>query len=164
MDPSQRLQLQKMVDASEAEDNTEKIREVKHSSLIEADVRTMEALKRSHGRLAVTDPDQFDALCSSRCSFLFSNYTDLYNRLRKNELNLDILGHFLVVLRKVEAGEVDQHEASVQIGTILKELYIDSALKKSEHLDEKNAEEGKEEKNTGRKLTWKEYAAIYLTK
>jgi len=164
MDPSQRLQLQKMVDANEAEDNTEKIREVKHSSLIEADVRTMEALKRSHGRLAETNPDQFDTLCSSRCNFLFNNYTDLYNRLRKNELNLDILGHFLVVLRKVENGEVGQHEASVQIGTILKELYIDSALKNSEHLDEKNAEEKKEEKNMGRKLTWKEYAAIYLTK
>ena len=93
----------------------------------------------------MTNPSEFDTLCSTQCSFLFTNYTDLYNRLRKNELNLDILGHFLVVLRRVEAGEVDQHEASVQIGTILKELYIDSALKKSEHLDAESAEEKKKE-------------------
>ena len=33
------------------------------------------------------------------------------------------------VLKNIEEGDVDQHEGSVVVGKILKEMYIDSALK-----------------------------------
>jgi hypothetical protein len=64
----------------------------------------------------------------------------------------------LVVLKLIEDNKVDQHEGSAMVGKILKELYVDSALKRSENLDKENAEivatpvEGK-------KITWKQFSS-----
>ena len=44
----------------------------------------------------------------------------------------------LNILEKIEQEKVDQHEASVIVGKLLKEIYIDSALAKSKKLDEEN--------------------------
>ena len=41
-------------------------------------------------------------------------------------------------LKQIENEEVDQHEASYAVGVLLKEMYIDSAMRKAEHLDQKN--------------------------
>ena len=40
----------------------------------------------------------------------------------KDELNLNILRKFIDTLREVEDGALDQHEASVKIGEILKPI------------------------------------------
>ena len=40
-------------------------------------------------------------------------------------------------MKKIEDGELDQHEGSYLIGTYLKEMYIDSALKTQDKLDSK---------------------------
>ena len=42
------------------------------------------------------------------------------------------------------------------VGKILKEMYIDTALKRSDKLDKEHGEE-KVEENDGKKLSWKEY-------
>ena len=55
---------------------------------------------------------------------------------------------------------MDQHEASFTVGKYLKELYVDSALKRAEKIDKKTEEElkrGREEKVEEIKITWKEY-------
>jgi hypothetical protein len=41
----------------------------------------------------------------------------------------------LDILKKIEDGQLDQHEGSFMVGTILKDIYVDSALKKAEKLD-----------------------------
>ena len=41
------------------------------------------------------------------------------------------------MLKEIEDGETDQHEASVKIGKILKELYIDSAMKNEKNIENK---------------------------
>jgi hypothetical protein len=51
---------------------------------------------------------------------------------------LSILGRLLGVLKLIEDGKVGQHEASVEVGKLLKQIYIDSALKKSEKLDKQH--------------------------
>ena len=38
-----------------------------------------------------------------------------------------MLNNFISCLKEIEDGKVDQNEASVKVGTILKEIYIDSA-------------------------------------
>jgi hypothetical protein len=78
------------------------------------------------------------------CNFLFTYYTDIYNKIRKDEIDLSILNRFLNVLRQIEDGELDQHEGSFVVGTLLKELYVDSALKKAEKLNEEHDKEEKE--------------------
>jgi len=70
------------------------------------------------------------------CPFLFTYYTDIYNKIRKSEIDLGILNQFLNVLRRIEDGELDQHEGAFVVGTLLKELYVDSALKKADKLNQ----------------------------
>jgi len=131
MDDSQRLQLQNMIKANNTEDQTDFIRHLKHSQLIRADVNKMILIKAKHRG----DDAKIHEECSAECSFLFTHYTDIYNRIRKDELDIGILNKFLDVLKRIENGELDQHEGSFMVGTILKELYVDSALKKVEKLN-----------------------------
>jgi hypothetical protein len=138
MDNSDRLNLQKMINANDVEDFTDDIREKKHSELIKQDLRTMIVLKKLHSDIAKNDPSGFEIICIERCQFLFNNYTDIFNKIRKDELDLDIFMKFIEILKMIEDEKIDQHEASFKVGTLLKELYIDSALRKSQHLDELN--------------------------
>jgi len=158
-----RLNLQQMINANDVEDQTPIIREKKHSDKIKEQVTTMITLKKNYNRLSKSNPNEFEQMCLSRCAFLYNNYTDIYNKIKKDEINLDILYKFLIILKKIENSEVDQHEGSYIVGKLLKELYIDSALKKSEKLDEieeqRNNKNKKKEKKLPkpREITWSEY-------
>lgn len=136
MDDSERLQLQKMIAANGTDDYTQEIRRTKHSPLIKAEVDKLIKCKHDYSRLAKSNPSEFEKICLSRCDWLFMNYPDIYNRLYKDELNLNILGALLVKLRDIEEGKLTQHEASFEVGKILKEMYIDSALRKEAKLEE----------------------------
>ncbi len=161
MDDKQRLQLNKMIKANDVEDVTESIREKKHSMLIKADIEMMLSTKREYSRLAKSNPTQFNSILEKRCNFLFTNYTDIFNRLKKDELNLNIMSDFISVLKRIEDGEIDQHEGAYTIGKLLKDIYIDSALQRSANLDEKHVKSKKTDKRLpAKKLSWKEYKAM----
>ena len=163
MSSEDRLNLQKMIHANDVNDQTDLIREKKHSSKIEEQIKDLLYLKNKYKRLALSNPNEFDLMCISKCQFLYNNYTDIYNKVKKDEIDLNILYKFLTVLKRIENKEVDQHEGSFMVGKLLKELYIDSALKKSEKLDaaeeQRNKKNKKSEKITPkpREITWKEY-------
>tara|TARA_A200000113_G_scaffold224930_1_gene244184 strand:- start:2221 stop:2715 length:495 start_codon:yes stop_codon:yes gene_type:complete len=161
MDDKQRLQLNKMIKANDVEDVTESIREKKHSMLIKADIEMMLSTKREYSRLAKSNPTQFNSILEKRCNFLFTNYTDIFNRLKKDELNLNIMSDFISVLKRIEDGDIDQHEGAYAIGKLLKDIYIDSALQRSANLDEKHVKGKKTDKRLpAKKLSWKEYKAM----
>lgn len=169
MDDEQRIHLQKLIDANGTEDHTEVIRRVKHSSQIYTDVIMMIKLKQNYSRLAKSNPEQFDAICVSRCAFLFKFYTDLFNKLKSGEIDLKLLLRMIQILRKIEDGKLDQHEGSFEVGKILKSIYVDSALKRADNLD---AEQAKKDKKTAtkaakisrpaipeKKLSWADFKA-----
>lgn len=153
----ERLDLQKLISESDAENNTQHIRNVRHSVLIRDDIRQMEQLKAREQNMQVTDLDGFKDLCQRECAFLFDNYFDIFNRLFKNELDLTIMTKLLTVLKLIEDGRVDQHEGSVMVGKVLKELYIDSAIKHGENLDKQHATDAPEPPVEGKKISWKEF-------
>ena len=156
MNKEERLNLKKLISANEYEDNTEHIRKVKHSNLIRDDIAKMLDLKRKHIRIIKNDPDRFSNLCQSQCGFLFNNYTDIYNKVYKDELDLTIMTNLLDILRDIEDGNVDQHEGSVVVGKILKELYVDSALKRCNAIDE-TLDTPKETYVEAKSISWKQY-------
>jgi cell division protein YceG involved in septum cleavage len=157
MDNDQRIHLQQLIHANGTEDHTDMIRRLKHSSQIYADAMTMIKLKHDYGRLAKSNPTQFDTICVSRCAFLFTYYTDLYNKLKSGEIDLNLLFKMIQILREIEDGKLDQHEGSFEVGKILKSIYVDSALKRSENLD---AEQAKKEKHMTAKASKKSRPAI----
>ena len=97
----------------------------------------MLALMKSHARLRSTNPKQFDAMLVSRCNFLFTHYMDIFNKIKKDEISLDVLWRLLHVLGEIERGALDQHSGAFEVGKLLKQMYIDSALRRGAHLDAK---------------------------
>ena len=158
MDDRQRLQLQKMIKANDVLDQTDLIRELKHSHLLQSDINALLKLKLKYQNNA----DEIHAHASAECNFLFTYYTDIYNKIRKDEIDLRILNRFLNVLRQIEDGELDQHEGSFVVGTLLKEIYVDSALRKAEKLDEQNKTEEVQPLKPVVDISWKNYKNVYL--
>lgn len=160
---SERLNLEKMIKATDAEDNTDKIRTLKHSKLIEDDVQNLLLLKQKYNRLFNSNPEQFDTMCEKKCKFIFTNYTQLYNKVKKENINLNLLAHFLVTLRKIENEEINQHEGSVIVGKLLKELYVDSALREGQKSDLKNRKNSKMQKkpsNIVKNISYKDFKKL----
>lgn len=157
MNSQERINLKKLVDESDCVDNTENIRKVKHSTKILNDIRTMEQLKKKHAELRETDQEAFCELCRNECSFMFMNYPDILNKQIKDELNLGIMVRLIQVLQMIEEGKVDQHEGSVIVGKFLKELYIDSALRRADNLDKEHASEVEAVAVEPKTISWKDY-------
>lgn len=168
MDTRERLQLEKLISANDVEDVTNDIMKRKHSVLIKADIEEMTSLKHKYSALALSSPEEFEALLISNCNFLFTNYFDIFNRIKKNELNLTIMDAFLMVLKQIEDGELDQHTGAYKVGKLLKELYIDSAITRGDRLDAKHAESNNDESNNAEhkiksvNINWKQYKEMSI--
>jgi hypothetical protein len=94
------------------------------------------------------------------CNFLFTYYTDIYNKIRKDEIDLNILFKAFDVLKDIEDGKIDQHEGAFKFGTLLKEIYVDSALKKAEKLDALAENTAPEYKGPQVKMTWAQFKKL----
>jgi hypothetical protein len=73
-------------------------------------------------------------------------------RLIKNRVDIDILYTFLDRLQDIEDGKLDQHEASFEIGKLLKKMYIDPRI-----------DETKPQYLTSNNISWQEYKKISTT-
>ena len=160
---SERVHLDKMIRVNDADDHTDKIRELKHSKKIFDDVNELVRIKKNWGSSATQEDkkSEFDRECETKCEFLFSKYTDIYNKVKNDEMNMDILLKLINVLHYIEDGAVDQHEGSVMVGKLLKQIYIDGAVMKGEKLDAQSRDKSNEEDNVevreAKPISWAEY-------
>ncbi len=106
------------------------------------------------------DHDALNLEAMTECNFLFTYYTDLYNKIRKDEIDLKILFQFIEVLRKIEDGQMDQHEGSFEVGLLLKKIYVDSALRKAEKLNATTGVVEPEYKGPQVDISWKQFKMI----
>jgi len=153
MDDNQRLHLQKMINANNVEDNTDLIRQLKHSHILRDDVNNLIMLKAKYQ----DDYEKVHLEGMAECNFLFTYYTDIYNKIRKDEIDLKILFNAFDVLRDIEDGKIDQHEGAFKFGTLLKKIYVDSALKKAEKLNAETGEKESEYKGPQVNVSWSQF-------
>jgi hypothetical protein len=160
--PQEKLDLKKLLKESDAQDNTDYIRRVKHSVKIRDDIRALDKLKKSEALLYQTDPARFTEVAQRIAPFLHENYADLFKKMVAEELDLAIMSRLLAVLKLIEDGKTDQHEGSVMVGKILKELYVDSTLKKCKKMDEaQDADEKEPEpKVEGKPISWGQWRSM----
>lgn len=150
MDSKLRNDLNKLVKEYKSEETTDKIRQVRHSELIYKDVQILLKLKKQYPRLEKNNKEQFKIIATKHCAFLVENYTNLFIQILKNKLDLKLLLKFINILEEIENGKMDQHEASYKVGTILKKLYIDTAL-----TDEKPIKKKKNKVKNG--ISWRDF-------
>ena len=143
---SMRQHLDSLIRDENIEQTTERIRELQHSSKIRGDLERLLALKRQHARAT---PEMFRKMELARCPFMHEHYTDVLFKVIKNEVDIKLVFRFVDILAAIEEGKLNQHEASFQVGTILKKIYIDSVLKRDELRKQEEAEKRRRKKNGG---------------
>ena len=157
----QKLHLQKMMNENNIEDNTNNIKKMKHSNLIRTDVNHLVFIKNKYNELEKENPEEFDNICTRECSFLFNNYTDIFNKIKKDIIDLNILDYFLKTLKKIEDGELDQNEGSYLVGELLKKIYVDSALRREKKIEDKEVPTNKKKKVVKEKnISYAEYKKL----
>ena len=160
MDDNQRLHLQNMIAANNVEDNTDLIRKLKHSQVLREEVNNLIMLKAKYA----DNPETLHLEGMTLCNFLFTYYTDIYNKIRKDEIDLKILFNSFDVLRDIEEGKLDMHTGAYQFGLLLKKIYVDSALKKAEKLDAENGDSEQIYKGPQVDITWNQFKKIQGTR
>lgn len=142
MNSDQRLKLHELIKEGNVQDNTSNIKRLKHSKKIRDEAKKVQFILTKAESL---DYSFLDHACSPHCSFIIEHYKNIYQRLLKGQIDFNILFKFLDCLQTVEDGTRDQHEASYEIGLLLKELYIDPKI--YEEPDKRN----------GVNISWNEY-------
>ena len=161
MDPQQRLNLKNMIKEYDAEETTDKIRQLKHSKHIRTDILKLNAFKRKYSRLARTNKEQYKSMAEKQCSFLYNNYTNIFHRSLKNELDVKLMLKFVEILERIEDGNIDQHDASYEVGSILKKMFIDSALRQEKKREKGNKKKSKKKKVMNN-ITWEKFKMMQL--
>ena len=95
MDEKDRLNLKNMVKSYGSDDNTGKIRSLRHSSKIKENVEILLNLKKKYAKMKRDNPQKFKNLATSHCKFLFTKYTNIFNKLLKDEIDIRILLTFI---------------------------------------------------------------------
>ena len=155
IDQKMARQLDNLMSDTNIEQTTDKIRELKHSKQIKECVNDILNIKKDYSRLPY---QRIEDIAKSRCQFLLVHYRDIFFKVLKNEIDVSLLFTFINILEKIENGILNQHEASFQVGTILKKIYIDSTLKRNEKLNKKDEKkEKRKEKKLKKKMTFDEW-------
>ena len=151
MDSEQEKVLNRLIKENDVQDNTETIKSLKHSSKIRTDVAIIQNIKR---QAKSKDFQTLDKEAIHKCSFLYTSYPNIYNKLLKDEIDIKVLYTFLDELAKIENGSQNQHEASYNIGMLLKSLYVDKKI----YPDSKKQQKSKvKKKYNSNNLSYAEY-------
>jgi predicted O-linked N-acetylglucosamine transferase (SPINDLY family) len=153
MNKTESIDLKNLVKEYKYETTTDKIRELKHSKKIREEITKMIELKKKYTRL---NGKNLRNMVEKQCSFLYKNYTNIFNKIYKDNIDLNLFNKFLLVLEKIEEGKCDQHQASFEVGKILKEIYIDSAMREGNKLDKKNKKKP-EKTRKAKSIGWNEF-------
>ena len=153
MDDKQRLHLHNMMTTNNVEDTTDLIRQLKHSHVLRDNVNRLLALKAKYPN----NSEQVHLEAMMDCHFLFTYYTDIYNKIRKDEMNLSILFNAFDLLQDIEDEKIVQHEGAFAFGTLMKQIYVDSALKKADKLNAISDEQEPEYKGPQIDISWSQF-------
>lgn len=158
MNPTEKKHLQGMISENNVEDQTSNIRKLKHSQDIKRDIVRINLYHQKYKELKNTQRPLFDEKLKTECFFLYNNYSDIFNKLKDEIIDVSLLLDFVKILEKIENSQLDQHEASYQVGKILKSIYIDSELRKSGKMDENNMELPDTPQQSPKvNISWKQY-------
>lgn len=171
----EKMDLKRLLKSNTCHDNTDYIRQFKHSSKIRKDIHSFISLKQEFCSTLPKDlslynseeskrlHDSFLVVTETKCSFLFNNYPEIYKKIVQDELDITLFFSLLDVLKQIEDNKTDQHEGSVKVGKLLKEIYIDSAVRHGNHLDELNTDKSITRNEIIQPISWATYKKSFLT-
>ena len=123
MNAEEKKILNEMINKNNTIDNTETIREKKITKVLRKEIAFIKYIKGQH-----LDKKRIEFETQKCCPTLINDYNNIYTKILENKINYNILYKFLNELEKIENKELNQHEASYNIGKLLKEIYIDPEI------------------------------------
>lgn len=147
MNEEQRIQLGELMKTNNTIDNTELIRNLCHSKKIRNCVEKIETIRIENPN---ADFKTMDSLCIEPANFLFRNYTVIYNKLIRGQIDINMFYVFLDKLRDIETGKLSQQDAAYDIGMLLRNMYVDPRLKDMEDKKKPDYKKGKD-------INWSDY-------
>ena len=153
MNPNEVLKLNDMIKEGDCIDNTDTIRQLKHSSLITQNLNSLLRIKKKYkDEHIIVDLKELDEECLKECRFLFDNYTSIYNKLLRDQIDLKVFYKFLYYLKQIEDGQLTFYQASYEIGTLLKSMYVDPIVE--------DKEKEKEKSRNVKSISWDEFKKL----
>lgn len=149
---SDNINLKSLINNNDYQDNTDYIRRCKNSQKLRKDTNHLKHLKLTHQG---TQEELREKACTE-CYHIFMHHTDLLNRMLKDELDMPMFEKILDALESIENGNETQESASTNIGQMLADLYVNSALKQKQNSDETESNTTKPIPPV-KNITWKEY-------
>jgi hypothetical protein len=161
MREDERIRLDDLLRKDDIAQTTNQIRELRHSSRIKIAVDNIVRLKKNHSRVS---KDMFRNMAVKQAEFLYTNYTEIFNKIVNDELNIKILYEFITILNEIETGKINQHEGSYLVGKKLKELYVDGVVNKDNKCKEQDAIDDNEKleklKKPMKKISYKQFKIL----
>jgi hypothetical protein len=152
---SERSILAKLqAEAENYEDNTSGIREAKHSSPLLADIRRMAKLRTRHADLKEKSMDDYLVIFQRECKYIYTQFPDVFDRVVRNDMNLDVFEKIIMILKMIEDGKVNQSEASALVGKLSQKLFFQ---KEAVEAVANAANSSSAEPEPPRGMTWKEF-------
>ena len=84
--------------------------------------KAIETLRSDYSRLENNEIN--DSELKENNSFLMDNYPTLASKVKDNTLDLEIINHMLLNLDKIHEGKQSEHQASVDVGTLLRDKIV----------------------------------------
>lgn len=123
MNDAQRSRLTELIKEHNVVDNTQSLRAAPQSGALRRELKQLERLKRHHA----TDPKRFEQLLRERCPVLHE-YQGVLDRIKAPNVDVGVMERMIDALETIETGAADQHEASFEVGKLLKRKYIDRKI------------------------------------
>lgn len=149
---SDNINLKSLINNNDYQDNTDYIRRCKNSQKLRKDTNHLKHLKSNHQGTQ----EELREKANQECPHLFMHHTDLLNRMIKDELDLPMFEKILDALESIENGDETQESASTNIGQMLADLYVNSALKQKQNSDEAQTQQPTKIAPVNN-ISWKEY-------
>lgn len=146
MNDQHREKLAELIREHKPDDNTDYIRDNPRSDVLRNEVTQLAYIRRDHPN---ADQDELQTLYQTHCPYLYHNHSGVLQSLVQGKVHTDMLHTLLQSLKRVELGELDQHEASFEVGQALKEKYIDKVIPQNDP-----------EKKHSKNISWKHYKQL----
>lgn len=128
MNDVQRSRLSELIKEHNVVDNTKSLRDAPKSGVLRRELKQLARLKRNHATL---DAARFDKMCREHCPVMHERYSDVLVRIKASNVDVGVMEHMIDALESIETGAADQHEASFEVGKLLKKKYIDRRIRSS---------------------------------
>jgi len=79
--------------------------EMRHSEILKHNINSLIDLKYIYHN-DITNP-KFILESTTECNFLYTYYTDIYNKIIKDEINMQLLFKFINIIKSIEDGYED---------------------------------------------------------